>query len=49
MNTGGWIMMLGSVSLVLVLNIFTFWKILSEKDPSEKHHAPLDVETGEED
>jgi heme/copper-type cytochrome/quinol oxidase subunit 2 len=41
---GGTIMTV-SVLLVLGLCAFCFWRILREPTPSERHHAPLDIDT----
>ena len=45
LTAGGWIMLIGCIGLVLSLCAFCFWKILTEQDPSEHHHAPLDIDT----
>jgi len=36
-----------SVGLVLGLCVFCFWRILRESNPSEHHHAPLDIDSGD--
>jgi hypothetical protein len=38
-----------SVTLVLGLCTFCFWRILREAAPSEHHHAPLDIDTRDSD
>ncbi len=45
LSTGGWIMLIGCIGMVLSLCAFCFWKIMTESKPSEHHHAPLDIDT----
>ena len=45
LTVSGAVVMLLSVGLVLALSGFCFWKILTEPQPSEHHHAPLEVDT----
>ena len=45
LSTGGAVIMILSVSLVLGLNIFCFWRILREPGPAEHHHVPLEIDT----
>ncbi len=47
LTTGGWAMMLGSIAMVTALLIFCIVRIFSESKPSEHHHAPLDIDTGD--
>jgi hypothetical protein len=49
LNTFGLILMAVTITFVLLLNIFCFWKILTEPDPGEHHHAPLEIDTGDAD
>ena len=45
LNAGGWTVMLLCVSLITVLMIFCYYRLLREPRPSEHHHAPLDIDT----
>ncbi len=45
LTISGTIVMLVTVGLVCALCAFCFWKILTEPEPSEHHHAPLDIDT----
>ena len=45
LNAGGWVMLIGCVGMVCTLCAFCFWKIMTEPKPSERHHAPLDIDT----
>ena len=45
LNAGGWTVMLLCVSLITVLVIFCYYRLLREPRPSERHHAPLDIDT----
>ena len=45
LSAGGWIMLIGCISLVCTLCAFCFWKILTEPKPSEHHHTSLDIDT----
>ena len=45
LSAGGAVIMILSVSLVLGLNIFCFWRILREPEPTEHHHVPLEIDT----
>ena len=49
LNAGGIVVMSFSIILVLGLMTFCISKILREKSPSTHHHAPLDIDTGDED
>ena len=48
LNTGGIIVMSFSILLVLGLMIFCIVKIFRETTPGTHHHAPLDIDTGDE-
>ena len=45
LNAGGWVMLIGCIGLVCTLCSFCFWKILTEQEPSQHHHTPLDIDT----
>lgn len=45
LNVGGVIIMSASIAMVLGLSAFCMVRILSEKKPSDHHHAPLDIDT----
>lgn len=45
LSTGGWIMMIGCIASVCVLAIFCFYRVLRDPNPSQRHHAPLDIDT----
>jgi ABC-type nickel/cobalt efflux system permease component RcnA len=48
LTSAGAAIMTVSVLLVLGLCAFCFWRILREPTPSEHHHAPLDIDTRDE-
>ncbi len=35
MTAGGWVMLIGSWAVILALNLFCFWKLLTEKPAKE--------------
>ena len=45
LTPGGWIMMVLCVGLVCGLVAFCFIRIMREPNPSQHHHAPLDIDT----
>ena len=45
MTTAGWIFMCGSVSAVVALTCFCYWKALVQSGSEKKMHAPLDIDT----
>ena len=45
LNAGGWAVMIGCVGLVLAMCVFCFRRVMREPSPSERHHAPLDIDT----
>ncbi len=49
MRTGGWIFMLLSISFVLCLTAFTFYRVLRRPASTEHMHAPLDIDTRDQD
>lgn len=49
MTTAGWILMLTSCGLVLTLVTFCYYKVLTTPRTSEHLHAPLDIDTHDQD
>jgi hypothetical protein len=49
MTTAGWTLLVLSCGTVTALVVFCFWRVLSLPRASEEIHAPLDIDTGEED
>jgi hypothetical protein len=49
LTVGGAAIMTLSVALVVGLNVFCMSRILREQKPSEHHHAPLDIDTHDQD
>lgn len=45
MTTGGWIFMIGSISAVVCLLIFCFYRVLTHPSSTEHRHAPVDIDT----
>ena len=45
----GWLLMIGSVGLVVSLAAFCFLRVLRAPRARERLHAPLDIDTREED
>ena len=45
LSTSGWVMMIGCIGSVCLLATFCFYRVLREPNPSEHHHAPLDIDT----
>lgn len=45
LTTGGWVMMVGCISLVCGLCAFCFYRLMREPRPSDHHHAPLEIDT----
>ncbi len=45
LNSAGWTVMIGCITLVCGLCVFCFYRIMREPRPSEHHHAPLDIDT----
>jgi hypothetical protein len=45
LNAGGWTMMVLCIGLVCGLCVYCFYKMFSEPAPSEHFHAPLDIDT----
>jgi len=49
LTTGGWIVMIACIGLVCGLCVYCYSRILREPTPSEHHHAPLDIDTHDQD
>ncbi len=45
MTTGGWIFMIGSISAVVSLLAFCFYRVLRKPSSADQMHAPLDIDT----
>lgn len=45
MTTGGWIFMIGSISSVVCLITFCFYRVLKKPSTTKHMHAPLDIDT----
>lgn len=45
LTTGGWVMMVGCISLVCGLCAFCFYRLMRDPRPSDHHHAPLEIDT----
>jgi len=45
LSASGMILMTFCVGLVLGLSGFCMFRLLRERKPSERHHAPLDIDT----
>lgn len=48
LTAAGAVTMVLSVTLVCGLNVFCMYRILREPQPSERHHAPLDIDVRDE-
>lgn len=45
MTTGGWIFMIGSITAVVSLLSFCFYRVLSKPESKEHMPAPPDIDT----
>ncbi|HCF96605.1 MAG: hypothetical protein PHF14_01270 [Verrucomicrobiota bacterium] len=45
LSVGGWTMMLTSVGVVLGLSMFCLYRMFRGAEPSQHHHAPLEIDT----
>jgi len=45
LEPSGAVVMIVSISVVVGLTTFCLYRILREKRPAEHHHAPLDIDT----
>ena len=48
MTSAGWVLMGLSLSFVLVLVTYCYWRVLRTPQTRDRIHAPLDIDTGEE-
>lgn len=46
---GGWFFMLGSITLVVSLASYCYWKVLSKPSAANHMHAPLEIDTHDQD
>jgi hypothetical protein len=49
MTLAGWLFMLVSCGLVTVLTAFCYYRVLTSPCPTEKMHAPLEIDTRDQD
>ena len=49
MTTGGWVFMFGSITAVVSLLSFCFYKVLSKPSSADHMHAPIDIDTHDRD
>jgi len=49
MTLFGWILMISSVGFVLCLTTFCFYRVLHSKKSTEHMHAPLEIDTHDQD
>lgn len=47
MTPAGWIIMLLSIGFVVGLTAWCFYRVLTTRAPSQRVHAPLDIDTHE--
>ena len=47
MTTFGWVFMLTSVTGVVTLITYCFYRVLTSPGAENKMHAPLDIDTGD--
>ncbi len=45
MTTAGWVFMLCSTGSVIAAMVFCFYRVLTRPTPAEHMHAPLDIDT----
>jgi len=45
MTTGGWVFMISSITAVLSLISFCFYKVLSKPSAADHMHAPIEIDT----
>ncbi len=45
MNLGGWIFMLTSITAVVSLITFCFYKVLTKPSAADHMHAPIEMDT----
>ena len=49
MTIGGWIFMIGSICAVVSLLTFCFYRVLRKPSAANHMHAPLDIDTHDQD
>ena len=49
MTAAGWVFMLGSIGGVIGLVSFCFYRVLTKPQTTEHIHAPLDIDTHDQD
>ncbi|HVR29384.1 MAG TPA: hypothetical protein VMS86_07585 [Thermoanaerobaculia bacterium] len=49
MEPMGWVFMIGSISMVIALVVFCYWKVLTSPRATEHMHTPLDIDTHDRD
>jgi hypothetical protein len=49
MTTAGWVLLVVSCTTVTALVCFCFWRVLRLPTPEEDIHAPLDIDTRDQD
>ena len=45
MTTGGWVIMITSITCVVALASFCYYRVLSKPSSADHMHAPLDIDT----
>lgn len=45
MTAGGWVFMLFSITAVVLLVVFCFYRVLSKPSTTEHMHSPIDIDT----
>jgi hypothetical protein len=48
MTTAGWLLMSTSITFVMALTGYCFWRVMRTPVTKDHMHAPLDIETNEE-
>ena len=49
MTTAGWLFMVGSLTTVVCLVSFCFYRVLTRPSATKHMHAPLDIDTHDQD
>ena len=45
MTPAGWMLMLGSCGVVVILMLYCYYRVLSTPQTSENIHAPIEIDT----
>ena len=45
LTVGGWLFMLTSLTFVVVLTAYCFYRVLAKPSATDHMHAPLDIDT----